>query len=139
MTDLSSAKPRTYAANAPTYDIFVKLGGTVWEGSALKISSGTGVICDASGTFIGFALQDGVSGDTIKVRVQGTILLTISTDTVAQGDVGVNTIECTDSDTFRVETGSAVAGIAIGKIVEMHTAGAGGKHWCNFRGTTLVA
>jgi len=138
MTDLTSAKPRIYDASYPTVDIDVILGGTVYEGMALELTNGTATAVNGAGVFAGFAMMNGVSGETIKARVQCKVLLTITTDTTAQTDVGNLQIEATDSDTFRIETGGAIVGTSIGYVCQSHTIAAGGKCWVAARATQLV-
>jgi hypothetical protein len=128
---LSSSKQRTYRAT--THDMVlvlpIKSGATIYEGAALESNGGYIEPASGAGTFMGFAMQDGVGGATdglnsIQVRVAGLVELPITTDTPAQSNVGVTAtvVEATDDDTFRIETGATITGTLIGKITGLVSA-----------------
>lgn len=123
---LSSSKQRTFRATSHELVIPmpIKSGVTIYEGAALESNGGYVEPVSGAGTFLGFAMQDGVGGasdglNTIMVRVAGLVELPITTETPAQSDVGAaaSVVEATDDDTFRIERASTITGTAIGKIV----------------------
>lgn len=149
MTTLASAKPRRYVADHPELTIVlpVKSGVTIFEGAALEFTSGYADLVSGAGSFAGFAMEDStaVSGESdgarsIKVRVMGAVELTITSDTVAQSNLGVSAtvIEATDDDTFRIETGSSITGTQIGKPLYVVTAGVGGVLAVSFKAACVA-
>lgn len=122
---LASSKQRTFRAS--TQDLILpiplKANAIVYEGAALESNGGYAEQLSGTGTFMGFATEDGLGGSadgttTILVRVAGLVELPINTETPAQSDVGASAsvVEATDDDTFRIERASTVAGTAIGKV-----------------------
>ncbi|MCA8951624.1 MAG: hypothetical protein KDE27_19105 [Planctomycetes bacterium] len=141
---LTSSKQRKYCAGHPEDEVVlpIKAGQTIYEGAALEFNGGYLENLSGAGVFAGFALEDSTAvtgesdGDrTIRVRVRGVVELKITTDTVAQSNIGVaaTVIEATDNDTFRIETGSAITGTLIGNPFRVVTAGAGGVLEVSFK------
>lgn len=149
MTTLASAKPRRYLADVPEMTVVlpVKAAQTIYEGAALELNGGYLELVSGAGTFAGFAMEDSaaVSGEsdgdrTIRVKVMGCVELTITSDTVAQSNIGVTAtvIEATDDDTFRIETGTSITGTQIGKPFRVVTAGAGGVLAVSFKAAMVA-
>lgn len=122
---LSRSKQRTFRASSQDLilSLPLKAGAVVYEGAALESNGGFAEQLSGTGTFMGFAMQDGLGGSsdgsvTIQVRVAGLVELPINTETPAQSDVGASAsvVEATDDDTFRIERAATVAGTAIGKV-----------------------
>lgn len=146
---LTQDKIRGYAADWPEIDIVlpVKAAQTIYTGAALELNGGYLENASGAGTFAGFALEPSaaVSGESdgdraIKVRVQGAVQLDITTDTVAQSNVGGSaiSIEATDNDTFRIETGSAITGQTVGLVARVVTAGVAGRVLVSFKGAMVA-
>lgn len=146
---LTQDKIRGYAADWPEIDIVlpVKAGQAIFAGAALELNGGYLENASGAGTFAGFALEPSpaVSGESdgdrsIKVRVQGAIELDINTDTVAQSNVGGSsiTIEATDNDAFRIETGAAITGQTVGLVARVITPGVAGRVLCSFKGAMVA-
>lgn len=123
---LSSSKQRQFRATSHELDLPmpIKASATIYQGAALESNGGYVEPASGAGTFLGFALQDGVGGasdglNTIMVRCAGLVELPITTETPAQSDVGASAsvVEATDDDTFRIERASTITGTPIGKIV----------------------
>lgn len=127
MTALTSMKRRQWAGELFVDLVLpIKATHTIYAGAALEWNAGYAENLSGAGTFAGFALEDSVAvageadgARSINVRVKGMVELPITTDTPAQTDIGVNTIEATDNDTFRIETGTAITGTLIGKPVRL--------------------
>jgi hypothetical protein len=146
---LTQDKLRAYAADWPEINIVlpVKAAQTIYAGAALELNGGYLENASGAGTFAGFALEPSaaVAGESdgdraIKVRVQGAIELDITTDTVAQSNVGGSaiSIEATDNDTFRIETGSAVTGQTVGLVSRVITPGVAGRVLVSFKGAMVA-
>ena len=125
---LSSSKQRVFreTSHEMVMPIPLKSGATVYEGAALESNGGYAEPASGAGTFLGFAMQDGLGGGadgttTIMVRVAGLVELPITTETPAQSDVGAaaSVVEATDDDTFRIERAATITGTAIGKIISV--------------------
>ncbi len=147
MTDLTSQKPRDYLEDYPTLDqrLPVKAGVAIKTGMYLEWTGGALDILAGAGSFAGIALEDATGGAadgdvTCYVRTMGGIRVALGGgDTAAITLVGVAATvpEATDTDTVRVETGSAITGTLMGKFARMHTAGVGGIMDIAFKGAHL--
>lgn len=135
MTDLTSQKPREWLQDYPTLDqrLPVKAAVAIKAGMYLEWTSGALDLLAGAGSFAGVAMEDATGGAadgdvTCLVRVLGGLRVAVNTDTTSLGIVGVAATvpEATDTDTVRIETGSAITGTAIGKFARVHTVGVAG-------------
>lgn len=137
---LSASTRRTWLNLGHVIDVELPISedAVIHAGAALEFASGYVEPVSGAGTFAGFALADSApaaGGDgadgvrTVQCRVQGGVELDITTDTVAAGNLGDSSlsIEATDDNTFRIETGSAITGTPIGNIMRLIELGAGGR------------
>lgn len=126
---LTTEKPLDYLVGVPELDLFevpVKAGQTIYAGAALELNGGFLENVAGGGVFAGFAMETSlaVSGEAdgarkIRVKVQGGVILDITSETPAQSDVGAaaSVVEATDENTFRMERASTITGTAIGKML----------------------
>lgn len=127
---LTTGKQRVYRATSHELNLSlpIKAGATIWEGAALESNGGYIEPVSGAGTFMGFALQDGVGGavdgtNSILVKVAGLVEIDITTETPAQSDVGAaaSVVEATDDDTFRIERAATITGTAVGKVAKVES------------------
>lgn len=132
MTNLTANTPRTFRGTKT--GTVITLGATVLIGAAVELASGVGQNLTGAGTtFVGFALQQGVSGDRIEVADDGRVLLTVAKATNwAASDVG-STVYGIDGATFTL---TSTSNQAIGKVEEI-VSGIGSTSaqvWVRFQG-----
>jgi len=147
MTDLTSQKPRDFLQDYPTIDqrLPVKAGVVIKTGMMLEWTAGALDLLAGAGAFAGFALEDvtggAADGDvTCYVRAQGGVRIAVGGgDATTLGIVGVAATvpEATDTDTVRIETGSAITGTLLGKFSRVHTVATGGLVDIAFKGAHL--
>jgi|GEM_PF-3252726 len=146
---LTSAARLTISPAVPTVynDLPVAAAETIYNGAALEWTGGYLTNVSGAGEFAGFAMVTSVavageaSGDrVINVAQVGAVELDITTDTVAVTDMGDSTqsIEATDENTFRIETGAAITGTTIGQIMKLITLGVAGRVMVSFRAPMIV-
>lgn len=126
---LTTERLLDYLVGVPEIDLFevpVKAGQTIYAGAALELNGGYLENVAGAGTFAGFAMETSVAvgGESdgarkIRVKVQGGVILDITSETAAQSDVGASAsvVEATDENTFRIERASTITGTAIGKVM----------------------
>lgn len=149
MANLTADKIRVYLADVPTVDVTLplKASTTVYAGGYCEFTSGAVDVLAAGGTFAGIALETKTGGaadgaETVRVRVMGALEVGIADTITISTDFGNSSysIEATDSDTLRLETGTAITGTTVGKIMRVITAGASGTNKCvvAFKATVLL-
>lgn len=148
MANLTAEKIRVYLADVPTVDVTLplKASTTVYAGGYCEITGGCVDVLAAAGTFAGIALETKTGGgsdgaETVRVRIMGALEVGIA-DTIAITDIAsANSIEGTDSDTLRLETGTNITGTTVGKLMRVITVGASGTNKCvvSFKATALLA
>lgn len=126
---LTTERLLDYLVGVPEIDLFevpVKAGQTIYAGAALELNGGFLENVAGAGTFAGFAMETSVAvgGEAdgarrIRVKVQGGVILDITSETPAQSDVGASAsvVEATDENTFRIERAATITGTAIGKVM----------------------
>lgn len=147
MANLTAEKIRVYLADVPTVDVTLplKASTTVYAGGYCELTGGAVDVLAGAGTFAGIALETKTGGasdgaETVRVRIMGALEVGIA-DTIAITDIAAaNSIEGTDSDTLRLETGTAVTGTTVGKLMRVITTGASGTNKCvvAFKATALL-
>jgi hypothetical protein len=134
---LSAFKSRPWLADHPTFDIVlpVKATSVIYGGAFLELSGGCATPFSGAGDFCGVALESITGGATdgatnVKVRILGAIEVSVA-DTIAITSIAAaNSIEVTDDDTLRLETGAAITGGAVGKLTRVIHPGASGTNRC---------
>jgi len=148
MANLTADKIRVYLADVPTVDVTLPLKGstTVYAGGYCELTGGAVDVLAGAGTFAGIALETKTNSsatdgaETVRVRIMGALEVSIA-DTIAITDVAAaNSIEGTDSDTLRLETGTTITGTTVGKLMRVVTTGASGTNKCvvAFKATALL-
>ena len=133
--DLTSEKIRVFLADVPTIDVTLPITAatTIYAGAYCMIASGAITNLSGAGVFGGIALETVLNGSgqtTIRMRVQGAFEAGIedTVTTATHWGVAGNSIEATNTDTLRLETGSAVTGTTVGEMLRVITAGASGTN-----------
>lgn len=148
MANLTADKIRVYLADVPTVDVTLPLKGstTVYAGGYCELTGGCVDVLAAGGNFAGIALETKTNSsatdgaETVRVRIMGALEISLA-DTITIASVAAaNSIEGEDSDTLRLETGTAITGTTVGKLMRVVTAGASGVNKCvvAFKATALL-
>lgn len=117
MTNLTSPAARIFRGSRS--HVVLTLGATVFAGAAVEHSSGLlQNLTGAGTTYVGIALQSGVSGDKIECADNCVVRLTVAkASNWAAGDIGA-TVYASDGNAFTL---TSTSNQAIGKVVEIES------------------
>ena len=120
---LSKDEPRKFSAGQPAAltEIVMASGVTIYQGSAVGLTSDTARALNAADTFAGFCERQktNASGGSTKAPIRTSGIVELAVASVAATNIG-DTVYATDDNTFTLV---ASGGVAIGKVHEFLSSG----------------